>query len=139
MRMLPRLSLAAPTVAGCRLAVCGGAEEPLELLPQLATASAASTSTVALATNVIDLVRVMLAPFVEWVNGSPSEHAVAWRRSRLGLMGELPSRARWSTHSQQRGGSGSPRSQLVFRPRAPNLGARALSWSPMILALRGSR
>jgi hypothetical protein len=72
--MLPRFSLATPTVADCPFAVLGGAEERLVLLalllPQPATANAASTGTVALARNVIDLVRVMLAPFVEWVNGS---------------------------------------------------------------------
>jgi hypothetical protein len=73
-RMLPKFSLATPTVADCPFAVLGGAEERLVLLPLLlpqpATANAASTGTVALARNVIDLVRVMLAPFVEWVNGS---------------------------------------------------------------------
>ena len=72
--MSPRFSLATPTVADCPFAVVGGAEERLvllsPLLPQPATANAASTGTVALARNVIDLVRVMLAPFVEWVNGS---------------------------------------------------------------------
>ena len=72
--MLPRFSLATPTVADCPFAVVGGAEERLVLLPLLlpqpATANAASTGTVALARNVVDLVRVMLAPFVEWVDGS---------------------------------------------------------------------
>ena len=67
--MLPKFSVATPTVADCPFAVLGGAEERLVLLPQPATANAASTGTVALARNVIDLVRVMLAPFVEWVNG----------------------------------------------------------------------
>ena len=67
------------------------------LLPQPATANAASTSTVALARNV-----VMLAPFVECVNGSRSEHPVARRGSPLGVTGEIPSRAPWSTHSRQR-------------------------------------
>jgi hypothetical protein len=65
--------LVTPTVADCPFAVLGGAEERLvllPLLPQAATANAASTGTVALARNVIDLVRVMLAPFVEWVDGS---------------------------------------------------------------------
>jgi hypothetical protein len=37
---------------------------PPLLLPQPAIASAASTGTVVLARNVIDLVRVILAPFV---------------------------------------------------------------------------
>jgi hypothetical protein len=72
--MLPKFSLATPTVADCPFAVFGGAGERLVLLPlllpQLATANAATTGTVALARNVVDLVRVMLAPFVEWVNGS---------------------------------------------------------------------
>ena len=72
--MLPKFSLATPTVADRPFAVLGGAEERLVLLPLLlpqpAIANAASTGTVALARNVIDLVRVMLAPFVEWVNGS---------------------------------------------------------------------
>ena len=69
--------MATPTVADWPFAVLGGAEEPLALLPPLlpqpATVNAASTSAVALARRVIDLVRVMLAPFVEWVNG------ITWR------------------------------------------------------------
>src|SRR3954468_1043974 len=97
--MLPSSWLATPTVAGCPFAVFGGAEAPLALLlpllPQLATPNAASISTVALARNVFELVRVMLAPFVEWVNGSRGEHAVAWRCSRLGVTSEIPSRAPW--------------------------------------------
>jgi hypothetical protein len=69
----PGFSLATPTVADCPFAVLGGAGERLVLLALLlqpATASATRTGTVALARNVIDLVRVMVAPFVEWVNGS---------------------------------------------------------------------
>ena len=46
--MLPKFSLATPTVADCPFAVFGGAEAPLVLLPQLATATAASTGTAAL-------------------------------------------------------------------------------------------
>ena len=72
--MLPKFSLATPTVADCPVAVLGRAEDRLVLLPLLLpqppTADAATTATVALARNVVDLVRVMLAPFVEWVNGS---------------------------------------------------------------------
>ena len=100
--MLPKFSLATPTVADCPAAVLGGAEDRLVLLPQPPTANAATTAIVALARSVVDLVRVMLAPFVEWVNGSRSEHAVARRRSRLGVTGEIPSRAPQSRHSRQR-------------------------------------
>src|SRR4051812_43729561 len=62
-RILPSFSLATPTVAGRPFAVFGGAEEPFELLPHAATATATSTA-VAPARKVMDLVRVMLAPFV---------------------------------------------------------------------------
>jgi hypothetical protein len=68
---LPRVSFATPTVADCPFAVVGGVAEPLALLPPLlpqpATANAASTSAVAPARKPMDRVRVMLAPFVECV------------------------------------------------------------------------
>jgi hypothetical protein len=58
-------------VADCPFAFFGGAGEFAllsPLLPQPAAANAATTSAVAPARKVMDLVRVMLAPFVGCVN-----------------------------------------------------------------------
>src|SRR5215475_1439989 len=64
-RALPRSSFATPTVADSPLAVFGETGELsllLPLLPQPANAKAATA--IALPRNVMDLARVMLAPFV---------------------------------------------------------------------------
>jgi hypothetical protein len=78
---LPRVSFATPIVADCPFVVFGGAEEPFALapppLPQAAIVDAESNSAVALPRKVMDLVRIMLAPFVGCVSGSHVEHAAA--------------------------------------------------------------
>ena len=113
--------------------------------PQPATANAATTSAVAPARKVMDLCESCSLLSLDAGSWSRSEHAVAGRRSPLGVTGETPSRAPGPSRSAGRIPGHlavawpSQKHRYASADFGPSFSARVLSWWPMIRHLLGCR
>ena len=104
-RILPRSSFATPSVADCPFAVFGGAGESRRAAAAATAGDGQARLPAQCAGEEGDGPAASHARSFRWMRElSRSEHAIARRRSPLGVTGEIPSRAPWSTHSGEESG-----------------------------------